>query len=159
MPDEKRIKVTVTLPEYLHIWLSDTADEQYRSIQQQIVFLLARAFEGYTPSLEGSSNVPTVPQSVERTAAPEPAVSSVPLPVADEQGYPFLPEPPAQRVTTIKVYGIDKSMGATLATDGNGKPYRIAPDAWIPEVEAKFKQMTGQTLRVIGRHGDWLYLS
>ena len=121
------------------------------------MFLLARAIDGHTQSL-GDTSVPAVPKPVERTTTSELAIGGVPVPVADEQGYPVLPEPPA-KVTTIKVYGIDKTMGATLATDGNGKPYRIAPDLWIPEVEAKFKQMTGQTLHVIGRHGDWLYLS
>ena len=168
---EKGKKVTVSLPDHLYLWLSDSAEAEYRTVQQQIVFLLARAFDGHSHVEGGASSV----SAVDRTAAgPEPAADQpsqrdVSGAVAAASRFALLAKPPDGRVTTIKVHGIDPTqvksatgmevLGATLSLDGTGPVFRIDPDLWIPPVEDKYKQMYGRALTPLGQNGEWLYLS
>ena len=111
--------VKVRLPEYLLLWLSDCAERDYRTVEQQIVFLLAGCMERHEPETK-------IPVEVKPTnaALADTSAKRVPVPVAAGPRFPVLAPPPAE-VQTIKIMGdASNAMGPAFSISGSGRVFR-----------------------------------
>ena len=141
--------VKIRLPEYLQVWLSDCAERDFRTIEQQIVYLLAKCLDGHVPALGGGvANVGIA------NTDPVGAAGAVDVAVR----YPLLDAPPAE-VKTISIMGdASNAMGPSFGIAGKGNTYRVAEGLWDDTVAQQFFVVHGKRLVVYGQREGWLYL-
>lgn len=145
--------VRVKLPEYLLLWLSDCAERDYRTIEQQIVFLLAGCMERH----ESEVKIPTEGAKPDAGLA-NTSAKCVPVPVAPEPRYPVLAAPPAE-VKTIRLMGdLTNAMGPAFGISGTGSVFRIEDGLWDDNVSRAFTVYSGKQLAVYGQADGYLYL-
>lgn len=143
--------VKIRLPEYLQHWLTDSAEAEFRTVEQQVVYLLDRQFNHAPEPAKETSHVSVV-------AAADPAPVGGAAVVGGALRYPLLDAPPAE-VRTISIMGDPSSaMGPSFGITGKGATYRIADGLWDDSVAQAFFVVHGKRLAVYGQHDGWLYL-